>query len=400
MTFKDYIKYILKWICLGALIGALGGIVGSVFHKCLDYVTEIRQHNTTIIYFLPLAGIVIAAMYKPFSQRGNIDTKRVFQSVKENRDVPLVMMPLIFVGSAISHLFGASMGREGAALQLGGSLGYNMGSALKQTESDRKIMVSAGMSSVFSALFGTPLAAAIFSLEVTGGVRLRRNALLPGFIASIAAFLVSQLMGVAPVRLDMPQISGYTLMLVLKALILAALCAVVCIVFAVAIHKTEHFAKKCVPSGIVRGFAGGLLVVVLTVLVKTNDYNGAGMDVIIRAISGDARYEAFALKILFTAISIAAGFKGGEIVPTFFIGATFGCAIGGLIGLDPALGAAIGFVALFSGMTKCPIAAFLLGIEVFGSGSAGIFILPVVITWLLSGKFGLYNDNDGPLGKH
>lgn len=392
MAFKDYIKYILKWICFGALIGALGGVVGTVFHKCLDWVTEIRQHNSFLIYLLPLAGVVIALMYKPFAKKGNIDTKRVFQSVKEDRDVPLVMMPLIFLGSAISHLFGASMGREGAALQLGGSLGYNVGTCLKQNENDRKIMVVAGMGSVFSALFGTPLAAAIFSLEVTGGVRLRKNALVPGFIASIVAFFVSQFLGATPVRLDMPQISDYTMALVLKTLVLAALCAVVCIVFALAIHKTEHFAKKCVPNGIVRGFAGGALVVLLTVLVKTTDYNGAGMDVITRAISGEVSYEAFALKILFTVISIAAGFKGGEIVPTFFIGATFGCAVGGLMGIDPALGATIGFVALFAGMTKCPVAAFLLGIEVFGSGAAAIFVIPVVITYLLSGKFGLYNE--------
>ena len=392
MTFKEKCLNILKWMCLGVLIGVLGGIVGTAFHKCLDWVTEIRQHNSYLIYLLPLAGVVIALMYKPFANKGNIDTKRVFQSVKENRDVPLVMMPLIFLGSAISHLFGASMGREGAALQLGGSLGYNMGSALKQTESDRKIMVTAGMSSVFSALFGTPLAAAIFSLEVTGGVRLRRNAILPGFVASIVAFFVSQFLGATPVRLDMPQISGYTMALVLKTLVLAALCAVVCIVFALAIHKTEHFAKKCVPNGLVRGFTGGLLVVLLTVLLKTTDYNGAGMDVITRAISGDARYEAFALKILFTAISIAAGFKGGEIVPTFFIGATFGCAIGGLLGMGAGFGAAIGFVALFAGMTKCPVAAFLLGLEVFGPSATGVFALAVVITYLLSGKFGLYNE--------
>jgi len=157
MTFKEkclkYVTYILKWLCLGVLIGVLGGIVGSIFHKCLDYVTEIRQHNSLLIYFLPLAGVVIAAMYKPFAKFGNIDTKRVFASVKENRDVPLVMMPLIFLGSAISHLFGASMGREGAALQLGGSLGYNVGTYLKQNENDRKIMVISGMGSVFSALF-------------------------------------------------------------------------------------------------------------------------------------------------------------------------------------------------------------------------------------------------------
>ena len=396
MTYKEkclnYIKYILKWLCLGVLIGVLGGIVGTVFHKCLDFVTEIRQHNSFLIYLLPLAGVVIALMYKPFAKKGNIDTKRVFQSVKENKDVPLVMMPLIFLGSAISHLFGASMGREGAALQLGGSLGYSVGTCLKQNENDRKIMVVAGMGSVFSALFGTPLAAAIFSLEVTGGVRLRKNALVPGFVASIVAFFVSQFLGATPVRLDMPQISGYTLEIILKVALLAALCAVVCIVFATAIHKTEHFAKKCVPNGLARGFAGGALVVLLTVLLKTTDYNGAGMDVITRAISGDANYEAFALKILFTVVSIAAGFKGGEIVPTFFIGATFGCVIGGLLGIGAGFGATIGLVALFAGMTKCPVAAFLLGLEVFGPSATGVFALAVVITYLFSGRFGLYNE--------
>ena len=387
-----YGKYIGKWVLMGLLIGILGGLIGTAFHISVDFVTEQREHRFWLIYLLPLGGLLIAAMYGRFRKLGNIDTKRVFQSVKENKDVPLVMIPLIFIGTVITHCLGGSAGREGAALQLGGSLGYNMGQAFRQESEDKKYMVTAGMSSVFSALFGTPLTAMLFSLEVTRQGKFSWKGLFPGFIASVTAYFVAQLLGVEAVRFGLPEGLSYHWIVILKVILLAVLCGGVCILFALSLHKTEHVTHKLLPNSYLRAFLGGLLLVGLTLLVRTTDYNGAGMGVISRAIAGEANYEAFLLKIIFTVITVAAGFKGGEIVPTFFIGATFGCVAGSLFGLNPGVGASLGLVAMFAGMTKCPVAAFLLALEVFGGKGVLFFAVVSVLSRIVSGRFGLYEE--------
>ncbi len=380
----------VKWILISLLIGVGGGLSGTVFHICVEHAIRLREENPFIIFFLPLGGLVIAFLYKLFRSKGNIDTKRVFQSIKEDKDVPIIMIPLIFVGTVITHMLGGSAGREGAALQLGGSMGYNMGKVMKQKNENLKLFVSAGMSSVFSALFGTPFTATVFSLEVTRVGMFNFCGLFPGVISSLTAYFVALFFKVSPVRFTMASFSGYEISLFLKVAILALLCAGVCIVFATAIHKTEHIMEKCISNSYIRAIVGGLLIVLLTVLLGTTDYNSVGMHVIERAVSGSAKYEAFLLKIIFTAITVSAGFKGGEIVPTFFIGATFGCVVGSLLGIGAGFGAALGFVALFSGMTKCPVAAFILGLEVFGAKGALFFVIVALITFLCSGPFGLY----------
>ncbi|MBR5155272.1 MAG: chloride channel protein [Clostridia bacterium] len=389
-----YITYVFKWASIGILIGVFGGLIGTFFHISVDYVTTLRENNFWLIFFLPIGGLLIAAIYKMFVSKGNIDTQRVFQSVKEDKDVPIVMIPLIFIGTVITHMLGGSAGREGAALQLGGSMGYNVAKALKQNGDSLKLIVTSGMSSVFSALFGTPLAATVFSLEVTKTRTLNFRGLLPGFVSSLVAVKISQFFGVAPIRFDIPTVYEFHLDTILKVAILAILCAGVCIIFATSIHKTEFFMTKHIPNSYIRAFFGGLLIIVLTIIAGTEDYNGAGMDVIKRAILGDAKYEAFILKIVFTAITIAAGFKGGEIVPTFFIGSTFGCMASGFLGLNKSIGAPLGFVALFAGMTKCPIAAFLLALEVFGIKGMLYFAIAVVVAYMLSGRFGLYENTN------
>lgn len=385
---KVSILSMVKRVMIGILVGVMGGLLGTAFHTSVDLVTELREHIPYLILFLPLGGLAIAAMYNAFRSKGNIDTKRVFQSVKENRDVPLVMIPLIFIGTVITHMLGGSAGREGAALQLGGSMGYNVGKALKQEEDDTKVMVTAGMSSVFAALFGTPLTATVFSVEVTGVYKV--TSLIIGLVSSITAFLVAQLLKVAPVRLEIPTAIGYQPDVILKVIVLGALCAVVCRIFAISLHKVEHLVKKYIPNIYVRAFLGGLVIVLLTIILKTTDYNGAGMNIITQAVSGDTKSYAFLMKIVFTVITVAAGFKGGEIVPTFFIGATFGCFAGGLLGLDSGIGASLGFVALFAGMTKCPIASLLLALEVFGVMGGPFFAIIVIVVHMLSGRLGLY----------
>lgn len=388
-TSKDYIKTLLKWLVIALAVGLLGGIIGSVFHICVDEVTHLRGKNGWMLYLLPLGGIVIAAMYRAFRSKGVIDTNLVIKSVRENDKIPLIMVPLIFIGTVITHAFGGSAGREGAALQIGGGIGYNLGKLFKLNKTDLHIITMAGMSSVFAALFGTPVTAAIFSLEVVSVGAFNFMGILPCIISSISAFWIAKLFGIPATKFDVA-FGTITAFDFAKVLLLGVLCAILSIIFCLAIKKAEHYMDKLIKNSFLRSFAGGAIIVGLTLLVGTTDYNGAGMDVITKAVSGNARYWDFALKIVFTAITISAGFKGGEIVPTFFIGATFGCVIAPLIGLAPGIGASIGLVALFCGMVNCPIASIFLGIELFGAEGTLLYAIACAVSYVMSGYTSLY----------
>ncbi len=385
-----YAKSFLKWILLATVVGLFGGFVGSLFHLCVDFVTELRVETGWLIYLLPIGGVFIAALYALSKNKGNIDTNRVLEAVRTDRSVPFIMAPLIFISTVITHLLGGSAGREGAALQLGGSIGYRVGKTFRLGEGDMHILVMSGMSAVFSALFGTPITAAVFALEVVRVGTFRYAALVPSTLSALVAVSVAERFGIAPVHFAGIAFPSLSVLGLLQAAGLALCCALVGILFCKAIHTAEHFSEKFLPNKYIRGFLGGALLVLLTLLVGTRDYNGAGMDVISRAIGGEAAPEAFLLKIVFTAITIAAGFRGGEIVPTFFIGSTFGCAAGALLGMDPALGAAIGFVALFCSVVNCPIASTFLAVEVFGAEGLPVFALVCAVSYMMSGLGGLY----------
>ncbi len=391
---KEHLKILIKWLAVASFVGVLGGIVGSAFHFSVDYVTELRGHNAWLVFLLPVGGVVISGLYDIFKSKGKLDTDRVIQSVSDGEKVPLVMAPLIFLTTVITHLLGGSAGREGAALQLGGSVGYNIGKLFRLSKQDIRIIVMSGMSGVFSALFGTPIAAAFFALEVSTVGIFHYAGLVPCLISSVMAYIIANLFGIKPVCFDGVVIDAVTIPLLGKVIILAILCALVSIAFCFIIGKFEHLGKKIFPNRYIRGFVGGGIIVLLTLAVGTYDYNGAGMDVISKAIGGEAAYEAFILKMVFTAVTIAAGFKGGEIVPTFFIGSTFGCVMGTFLGMDAGFSAALGFVALFCGMVNCPVASVLLAVEIFGAKGLPLFALVCGISYMMSGRFSLYKSQN------
>jgi H+/Cl- antiporter ClcA len=217
-------------------------------------------------------------------------------------------------------------------------------------------------------------------------------ALVPCVVSALTAFGVAKAFSIVPVHFDGLLLQEISLDAVIKVVVLAVLCALVSSLFCISIKKCEHYIKKCFANRYLKAFAGGVIIVVLTIVLRTTDYNGAGMGVITNAISGNARYEAFILKILFTAITIAAGFKGGEIVPSFFIGATFGCVAGNLLGLDAGFAAALGLSAVFCGVVNCPVASVMLSLELFGSDNIVLFALVCAISYMMSGYFGLYKS--------
>ncbi len=387
-----YVKFLIKWVFIAALIGIAGGIIGALFHHSVDAVTHFRQGNGKILYLLPVGGILITALYQLFRKKGRIDTNRVILAARRNDKVPIIMVPLIFVSTVITHLFGGSAGREGAALQMGGGIGYNAGRLLKFNENDLHIATMSGMSAVFAALFGTPLTAAVFAIEVIAVGTLNYAGFLPCVTAACVAYLLSGRMGVSPVAFSNVIFAAPTAINMLKIALLAALCGILSTVFCTAIKKTEEGLDKFIPNCYLRAFTGGAVIVILTLLAGTTDYNGAGMEVISRAVSGEARMWDFALKIIFTAITIAAGFKGGEIVPTLFIGSTFGCVMAQFLGLDAGLCAAIGMVSLFCGVVNCPIASIFLSIEVFGAEGILFFAIACAVSYIISGYSGLYKS--------
>ncbi len=382
-----------KWVAIAALLGAFGGLAGSLFHITVDFATELRVKHDFLIWFLPIGGLLIVLLYHAAHALKGIDTNRVIEAAdSDNKDLPIVMAPLIFAGTVITHLFGGSAGREGAALQIGGSIGYNIGRLLRLNKKDMHFVVMAGMSALFAALFGTPTTAAFFAIEVVSVGVMHYAGLVPCIISAFTASFIARLFKIAPVKFDTVVFPEVSIPVMLRALVLALLCAFVSIVFCLAMEKSEQLFKKLFKNPYLRIFAGGAVIVLFTMLLGTRDYNGAGMDIISAALSGNAKWQAFALKILFTAATVAAGFKGGEIVPTFFIGSTFGCMMGGLLGLDPSFGAAIGFVAMFCSVVNCPVASVVLAVEVFSGNVPVVFAAVCCVSYMMSGYTGLYHS--------
>lgn len=392
---KSVWKFILsfiKWTAIAAATGVAGGIVGTLFHTSVEKVTELRGENPYLIYFLPLGGLVIVFLYKICKVSHKLGTNNVIKSARAEDHVPWVLAPLIFVGTVITHLFGGSAGREGAALQLGGSIGTMLGRLFHLDEKDLSLIVTCGMSAVFSALFGTPITAAFFVLEVISVGIMQYSGLLPSLISALTAYGVALFLGVEPVHFALTFVPSVNFMNILRTIGVGAVCAVVSIIFCIFMAVTHKLYSKYIKNLYLRAFVGGIIIILLTLAVGSYDYNGAGMNIVGNAIGGQARPEAFILKIIFTAITIGAGFKGGEIVPTFFVGSTLGCVLGPLFGLDAGFCAALGLIGLFCGVVNCPAASLILSVELFGADGFIFFAVIIGISYMLSGYFGLYSS--------
>ena len=385
-----YLKTFLKWVLLGTLIGGIGGLLGAGFHHVLHFVTHLRTENNWLIFLLPLGGLLSVGIYRLCGLRNNRGTNEIIDAILDGKAVSPMVAPVIFLASSITHLFGGSAGREGAALQLGGSAASLMGKLLKLKDQDRTVLIMSGMSAVFAGLFGTPLTATIFCMEFESVGTLFTPALLPCYLAAFVASRVSGMLGVHaevfPLKVRTLLTLGNSWKFVALAVLVSLLGIAMCYLF----HKAEHLAAHHLPNPFVRIAVGGAVITVLTLLVGDHRFNGAGMDMALNAVAGNTDWYNFLLKMLFTAVTLAAGFKGGEIVPTFCIGATFGCLIGGLLGLDAGLAGAMGLVGLFCCATNSPFASIVLSIEMFGSGYLYLFTLTCVICYVLSGHSGLY----------
>ena len=385
----QYAVTLLKWMVLGGVIGLVGGIIGSLFHIGVDTATQMRLAHPWVLYLMPVGGLAIVGLYRLTKTEGK-GTNDVIASVHFGEQVPGLLVPVIFVSTVITHLCGGSAGREGAALQIGGGIGYQAGRLLRLGEKDLPLATLCGMSGVFAALFGTPLTATVFALEVISVGVLYYAGLVPCLTAALTGYLVSVLMGVPPTRFTVT-VPGLEVRTMLLVMVLALLCAVVSILFCRGLHGVEHLLKRTLKNPYLRVAVGAAELIGLTLLTN-GDYNGAGMEVIGRAIAGQADPWAWVWKLLFTAITIGCGFKGGEVVPSFFVGAAFGCVAAGWLGLPAGFGAAMGLVSVFCGAVNCPLASIILSVELFGSGDLLYFAMACSISYLISGYCGLYSS--------
>ena len=389
---KKYIAWSWKWSFLAVVMGLVGGVLGAVFHHALHFVTHLRLEHTWLVLLLPIGGLLSVAWYQLLKLKRNRGTNEIIDAVLDGEELKPQIAPGIFGAAVLTHLFGGSAGREGAALQLGGSAASILSKLFGLKRQSRRVLIMAGMSSVFAGLFGTPLTATLFCMEFESVGTIFSPALLPCYIAAFTASSVSSLMGVHAEGYLLENTAALSLGNLWAYLLLAILISVLGALMVRVFHTAEHLAAHHVKNPWVRIFAGGVIIAAMTYAVGDHRFNGAGMDMALEAVAGHADWYSFALKMLFTAVTLAAGFKGGEIVPTFCIGATFGCVVGGLLGLAAGLCGALGLIGLFCCATNSPLTSIVLSIEMFGGANLHLFALVCVICFVLSGNTGLYSS--------
>lgn len=390
----------LKYLVVSGVIGIVVGLVGTAFFYGMEAVQTIRQAYPMVVLGLPLAGLLIVFLYHLARREEDHGTNSVLAAVRSEEQLSVVTAPLIFISTLLSHLCGGSVGREGAALQMGGSLGSGLGRLFRLKDTDMRAAVMCGMSACFSVLFGTPMAAAFFSMEVVNVGVMQYSALVPCVFAGLFALYTGRYLGVEGEALTIAVVPEFTAVNVGKMVLVAVLCSAVSILFCILMHEVAKIGKRWIANPYVRIFAAGVLIVVLNFLLGTTDYMGAGMPVVEHALHGEVRPEAFVLKMLLTALALGTGYKGGEIVPSFFVGATFGCLMGQLVGVSPSMCAAVGMIAVFCGVTNSPITSLLIALELFGREGIYFVLIGIAVSYMLSGYYSLYDSQKIMLSKY
>ena len=395
---------LLKWAAAVIPMAAAVGSLCALFLWALDRATETRFEYPALLFGLPVAGFLIALVYHWIGRSAEGGNNLIVDQIHEpGAGVPLRMAPLILVSTVVTHLFGGSAGREGTAVQLGGSLASAVGKALRLEAFEVRLMLMAGIAAGFGAVFGTPIAGAVFALEVLTVGRIQYEALIPCLIAAVTGDWVCQLWGIHHVQYHIAFLSDGSpfqldIKLFAEVVIAGIAFGVIGQVFAEASHGLQAIWKRFLPFAPWRPVVGGLLVIAMVYALGTRSYLGLGVwspnpaDPTILGFFDPARvdYWSWLLKLLFTVVTLSAGFKGGEVTPLFFIGAALGSAIGHLIGAPVDLFAGLGFVAVFAAASNTPLACTIMGIELFGSGNTVYIAAACFIAYVFSGHSGIY----------
>jgi H+/Cl- antiporter ClcA len=401
--------FLLKWLSICVPLGLLVGSAVAFFLWSLDRVTEIQWQNPWLLYFLPIAGLVSGLIYRYVGQNSEAGNNLVIDQIHEpSAGVPVRMAPLVLLGTLITHLFGGSAGREGTAVQMGGSIASTLGRWFRLTPADVRILLMCGVAAGFGAVFGTPLTGAIFALEVLSIGKVNYRSLIPCLMASIAGDQVNNAWGVGHTHYQLVFANGIDVsvdhaptlswLLAGKVALAALLFGLASVLFAELTHFLNHMFKRFVAVSWLRPAVGGCIVIALVWLVDSRDYLGLGVKanpatpdaVSIQSCFeiGGAAWLSWWWKLLFTSVTVASGFKGGEVTPLFFVGAALGNVLGVLLGVPVDLMAGLGFVAVFAGATNTPLACTIMAIELFAPHSSGImgsgFVVYAAIACFLS----------------
>jgi len=400
------IWHLLKWTVLVLPVAVLSGSASAVFLWALDQVTRLRWEHAWLLFLLPVGGFLVGWIYHLFGQRAEAGNNLIMDEIHEpGGGVPGRMAPLVLAGTLITHLFGGSAGREGTAVQMGGSLAGVYGRLCRVTAENKRVLLMAGIAAGFGSVFGTPLTGAIFAMEVLVVGRMQYDALIPVLVASIVGDLVCSAWGIhhAAYHIDFAgSAAGHGLpegALLGKVALAAMLFGIVSQVFAELTHALKREFARFIAFPPLRPVAGGLLVIGLVYIVGTRDYLGIGVTspepgavTILSAFNaGGAHAWSWWWKLIFTAVTLAAGFKGGEVTPLFFIGAALGNTLALVLGAPVDLFAGLGFIAVFAGATNTPLACTVMGIELFGAQNTVYFAVACFIAYLFSGHSGIYS---------
>ncbi|MGM1021358.1 MAG: voltage-gated chloride channel family protein [Bacillota bacterium] len=392
---------LFKWIVLGSGVGILTGTASAFFMKSLDYVTDLRMSNPWLLFLLPLGGLLVSFLYFRYGKNSDKGNNLILEQIHDGKEtIPLRMAPLVLFGTIITHLLGGSAGREGTAVQMGGSLAEWFGKLLRVGPVDRKILLICGISGGFGSIFGTPLAGTVFGLEVLAIGLISHEALIPAFIASfIGNIVATSFWGVTHLHYPIGVIPPLSLMVVLKVVLASILFGLTSIVFSEMTHALKRGYTRLFKNPMAKSAIGGVVIIALVYVLGTRDYLGLGIPLIQESFTGDVSPFAFLGKLVFTSLTLGAGFQGGEVTPLFAIGATLGHALSGFLHLYAPFLAALGFIAVFCGATNTPIACFLMGIELFGADGAMYLFIACIVSYLFSGHTGIYTSQQIGISK-
>lgn len=386
-----YIRTCTRWCMFAVATGIACGLVGTGLYYMVAGANELRSRYPNLLWLLPVAGLIIVKFYHMLDIPEDKGPDLIFDSVRESNHVPPQVVVTSAISTVITHLFGGSAGRVGAALQIGGGISSGLSKYFHLNPRDRSLFIMCGMSGLVSVLFGTPLAATFLSMEVISVGVIYYAALLPCLLTALTSFFVAELFGIKPMQYVIAEIPADSVITIVKVGIFSVGCALVSILFCLAIKELNVYLKKWLPNQYVRVVIGAFAVIGLTLLVGKQTYNGSGGELLnLALVEGSARPYDFALKLIFTAITLACGFKGGGVFPAFIVGAAFGCVAGPALGLPAGFSAAIAMIAVFCGAVNCPIASILLSVEVFGGEGLIFFAIACAISFVFSGYFSLF----------
>lgn len=392
MTLRDRLAGLGRGVVLGALVGVLCGAASALFLWLLDRATAFRTSYEGIVYTLPLAGLGIGLLYERFGQAIKAGNNLVLDTFHDaGPEIPLRMAPMVLVGTVLTHLFGGSAGREGTAVQMGASLADWLSHRLQVSGALRLQLLIAGVAGGFGSVFGTPVAGAVFGLEVLVLGRLQYGALAPALVASVIGDMTTRALGIGHMPYPALPLVALTPRLLLSWVLFAAAVALASIAFIELTHFIKRHAEQRITRLPARMFLGGLTIVVLWKLVGTSDYLGLGLPTIARAFEDPSLpVYAFALKLVFTAITLGAGFLGGEVTPLFFIGAALGSVLARVLGVPIELGAGVGLAAVFAAASNTPLALSIMAVELLGAAVFPHVVIVCVLAYLLAGGRSIY----------